>query len=325
MKHTQKLGIIGMGHVGELVLAYARDSHLFGEIVCLDTRGDKAYGEALDQLHANGLNSRANIQIYAGNYKDLADSDIIIITATHYYEEGQTPGDRQALLANNAAIIRQVMSDISQVTKEAILIFITNPADTVAFMATDEFDYPNHKIMGTGCMLDSSRLRQIIGQHYNVDPKCVSGYMMGEHGYTAVPILSRVSLAGIPYQELDQYFPEIETLSPDEVQKRVVTAAYDVFNNKSGVTNAAIAQAAIELCQAILLDEQAIYNVSTSFYEGEFQTQQATAFAAPTIIGRNGWIKRLEVSLNDWETQKLKESIASIDANIQLAKDLLDS
>lgn len=320
---TQKLAIIGVGHVGEHVLAYASSSDLFGEIIVVDTRENIAFGEALDQAHATGLLSRHNINIHStSDYNEVSDADVIIVAATHVYPYGEVPADRQELITNNAQIIRSIMKNVSEVTQDAILIFITNPADTVVYMAANEFDYPTQQIMSTGCMLDSARLRYVLGKHYNVDPKSVSGYMMGEHGYTAVPILSHVSIAGIPYTQLTNHFPDIEPLTPEEVQEKVVKAAYEVFDSKVGVTNAAVAQSSIELARAILLDEHSIYPVSTPLMNGEYNTEQAVAFSTPTILTRQGWTKRFEVDLNEWETQKLTESARSIRASIELAESL---
>lgn len=321
---SQKLAIIGVGHVGEHVLAYASSSDLFAEIVVVDTRQNIAFGEALDQVHATGLLSRHNVNIYSStDYNDVRDADVIIVAATHVYPHGEVPADRQELITNNASIIRSIMKNISEVTQDAIIIFITNPADTVIYMAANEFAYPKERMMSTGCMLDSARLRYIIGKHYGVDPKSVSGYMMGEHGYSAVPILSRLSIAGIPYEELSDHYPNIEPLKVEEIQEKVVQAAYEVFDNKVGVTNAAVAQSSIELARAILLDEHSIYPVSTPLLDGEYNTDRPVAFSTPTVVTRQGWTKRFEVSLNEWETEKLNESAASIRASIDLAESLL--
>lgn len=318
-----KLAIIGAGHVGEHVLAYASSLNLFSDIVAIDLLEDKAYGEALDQTHATGLISRQNINIYSSNdYNDIADADIIIVAATHVYPGGIPPADRQDLIGDNASIIRSVMSNISEVTQDAICIFITNPADTVVYMAATEFDYPVGRVMSTGCMLDSARLRYVLGNHYGVDPKSVTGFMMGEHGFSAVPVLSHVNIAGIPFDQLDQHFPEVEPLEPGDVQQLVVDAAYKVFNAKSGVTNAAVAQSAIELARSVLLDERSIYPVSTVFSKGEYGTDKPVAFSAPTVVTRNGFEKRFELDLNDWETEKLKESTDSIRASIEIANSL---
>lgn len=316
---THKLAIIGVGHVGTQVLASALHSHLFSEIILIDPRTELATGEALDQAHATGLLSRHNTKIYVGQYSDLIDVDICIIAASYVYPNGELPEDRQALLTQNAYIIREIMTNITQVTHEPILLFITNPADTVVYMAATEFDYPKNKVIGTGCSLDSARLRYILAQMYDVAPHSVQAYMLGEHGYTAFPALSLASIAGIGYQQLKQYFPNITEHNPDEIKEKVVLAAYDVFRAKNGVTDAAIAQVAIDITQSILLDDHMIYPVSTVVEANEYHSE-AIAYSLPTIIGKEGIVKVLPIALNEWEQAKLKESLISIQTNIDLAK-----
>ncbi|HFI0464341.1 TPA: L-lactate dehydrogenase [Streptococcus suis] len=317
---THKLAVIGVGHVGSHVLANAVKSDLFSDIVVIDPRDNLAFGEALDQAHATGLFSRSNVNIYAGDYQDLKDVDLCIISATHVYPDGP-PEDRQVLLGNNAAIVRQIMTDICAVTKEAILLFITNPADTVTYMAATEFDYPKHRVISTGCTLDSARLRYTIAKHYGVDPKSVSAFMYGEHGYTAFPVLSHAQVGGIPFDQLADYFPQVPTLDPQALKDQIVQSAYDVFHAKYGVTNAGVAQAALDVARSIILDEKTIHPVSV-YLTHEHDIDSPIAFSVPTILGKDGVIKTLPLKLNEWEQEKLQESIAAIRANIDLAASL---
>lgn len=316
---THKLAIIGTGHVGSQVLTSAVHSHLFSDIVLIDSRTDLAYGEALDQAHATGLLSRHNTKIYAGHYSDLVDVDICIIAASYVFPNGELPEDRQALLSKNAQIVREIMANITQVTQDPILLFITNPADTVVYMAGTEFDYPKNKVIGTGCSLDSARLRYILSQIYNVAPHSVQAFMLGEHGYTAFPVLSHANIAGIAFSEWTMCFPDVIELNADDIKEKVVQAAYDVFRAKNGVTNSAIAQVALDIAHSILLDEHMIFPVSTLVEANEYHSEPI-ACSLPTILGKEGIVKVLPLTLNDWEQVKLKESLNSIKANIDLAK-----
>lgn len=316
-----KLAIIGVGNVGSHVLSNAVKSNLFSEIVVIDTRETLAFGETLDQAHATGLFSRSNVMLKVGSYEDVADADICIISATHVYPMGELPEDRQGLLRNNAIIIRQIMEDISKVTKDAILIFITNPADTVVYMAATEFDYPIERIIGTGTTLDSARLRYILARYYHVDPKSICAYMMGEHGYTAFPVLSHAQIGGIFFDELINYFPNQPALGAQELKDKVVEAAYEVFRSKNGVTNAGVAQAALDIAQSIILNERTIFPVST-LLNHIYGIKEPIAFSVPTIIGKEGVIQVLPLTLNKWEEEKLAESITAIRLNIEWAKQL---
>lgn len=316
---TQKLAIIGLGHVGSSVLATAVQTELFGEIVLIDPRDRVAFGEGLDQTHAGGLLSRKNITIYKGTYKDVADADIIIVAATHVYAEGEIPEDRNELLIENLPIIHEIMGNITQNTQDAMVIFITNPADTVIHIVAS-YDYPKNLLLSTGTMLDSSRLRQLLGQYYHVDPKSVSGYMMGEHGYTAFPVLSHLTIGGLAYNELADHFPEIPLLTAEDIKEKVVQAAYDVFAAKSGVTNVAVAQSAIDIARCILLDEKSIYPVSVPMIDNEYGFSGPCAYSVPCILGKDGVEKKLLVSLDAWEKDKLAQSVASIQQSIALTE-----
>ncbi|MDN6112957.1 MAG: L-lactate dehydrogenase [Tetragenococcus halophilus] len=316
---TQKLAIIGVGHVGSSVLATALQTELFGEIVLLDPKDKVAWGEGLDQMHAAGLLSRKNIAVHIGDYTDLADADIVIVAATHVYPNGEIPADRQELLTENLPIIHEIMTNIVQNTQSAMLIFITNPADTIVYIAAT-YDYPRNLLLSTGTMLDSSRLRQLLGQRYQVDPKSVSGYMMGEHGFAAFPVLSHLTIAGISYDKLSTYFPEVALLTAEEIKEKVVQAAYDVFAAKNGVTNVAVAQAAIDIARCILLDEKSIFPVSVPMTGHEYHFAKPCAYSVPCVLGKEGVEKKLLVSLNSWEKEKLAESVASIRKSIILTE-----
>lgn len=319
----QKLGIIGVGHVGQNVLQDILHRDVFGEIVLIDVREDHTKGEALDQRHATGLFSRNNVDVYQGQYSDLADADMIIVAATAMYPVGQAPLDRQELLKDNIPVLKEIMEGIMAHTTEAILIFISNPVDTMTHLAISEFGYPADRCLGTGTMLDSARLKYQVAQHYEVDPKNVSGYMMGEHGASAFAVTSRLSVEGIHFDELADYFPEKEDLDVAQLSQDIVEAANIVYMFKSGVTDAAIGQAACQLAVSIMLDEQTIYPVATYHEAGVYGLEEPLTFSVPTKITRQGVDRTFEVSLNDWETEKLKATIDTIQKSVNLGKQYL--
>src|SRR5699024_9171536 len=137
---------------------------------------------------------------------------------------------------------------------EAVIILITNPLDAMVYVAENEFDYPKGRIFGTGTMLDSARLRHAVAANYNIDPKSVTGYMMGEHGMTAFPVFSRLTIQGFNEKEIDAHFQGKEALDRNKFRQKVVNTAYDVLNGK-GWTNAGVAQSAMILAKAVLLNE----------------------------------------------------------------------
>lgn len=321
--HKNKLVVVGVGHVGSYVLADAMKTGLFAEIGVIDILENVAYGEALDQAQATALTYMNNVDVKSGGYEQCADADVIIVAAgpsiLHNPDEPEAEPDRTLLTKTNCKVIREVMTGITKYTKEAIIILITNPLDTMVYIAENEFDYPVGRVFGTGTMLDSARLRKLVADTYQIDPKSVTGYMMGEHGSTAFPILSHVNVSGIPFSELNQYFEATADIQdPEVVKTSIVSAAYKVLNGK-GWTNAGVAQAAVTMAKAILLDEKSVYPASTTL-RGQYGHDGDVALSMPCIIGREGILKQLPVELNEWETKKLEESIAFIQAAMHDAK-----
>ncbi|MFD2209527.1 L-lactate dehydrogenase [Virgibacillus halophilus] len=317
--NRNKLVIVGAGHVGSYVLADAMKLGLFAEIAVIDSDKDVAYGEALDQEHATALPYMTNTTVRAGDYSECADADIIICAAgpSMIKNEDDPMPDRAQLAAVNSEIIREVMAGITKYTKDAILIFITNPLDSMVYIAENEFDYPEGRIFGTGTMLDSARLRKVIATNYDIDPKSVTGYMMGEHGHTAFPVLSRLNIQGFREKELDQVFQGKTTLNREAVKEHVVKAAFDVLNGK-GWTNAGVAQAAVTLAKSVMLDERSVHPVCTTL-RGQYGYDGDVALSMPCIIGRNGVEKQLEIILDAQEMEWLHQSANYIKEAMKVA------
>ncbi|WP_321341617.1 hypothetical protein [Breoghania sp.] len=313
--HKNKLVVVGVGHVGSYVLADAMKLGLFAEIGVIDILESVAYGEALDQAQATALTYMNNVTVTSGGYEQCADADVIIVAAGPSVipdpDDPTGEPDRTLLTKTNCSVIRQVMAGITKYTKDAIVILITNPLDTMVYIAENEFGYPKGRVFGTGTMLDSARLRKLIAETYNVDPKSVTGYMMGEHGSTAFPALSHVNVAGIPFAELDDYFtPSQNIQDPEIVKAKIISAAYEVFNGK-GWTNAGVAQSAVTMAKAVLLDERSVYPACTTL-RGQYGHDGDVALSMPCVIGREGVLKQLPVTLNAWEKEKMEASIAFI-------------
>jgi len=306
-----KLVVVGVGHVGSQVLNCAASLKLFSEIVAIDKIESKAKGEALDISHFTSSDYINNVNIRSGGYEECKDADIIIISADPSIMPNKDIKklDRLALASQNVPVMKEIMSSITKYTKDAVIIIITNPLDVMVYYAQNFFGYSKNKIFGTGTSLDSARFKRIIADKYNVDPKSVQGYMMGEHGNSAFPAWSLLRIAGISYDDLDKYFNPKEHLDCDNVASEVVEVAYSVLNMK-GYTNSGIAMAACRLAEAVLLNERTILPVSSTL-EGEYGLRDV-ALSIPTIIGKNGIEKRIQVPLSDDEINKLKESAESV-------------
>lgn len=321
--HKNKLVVVGVGHVGSYVLADAMKIGLFAEIGVIDVLENVAFGEALDQSQATALTYMNNVTVKSGGYEQCKDADVIIVAAGPSMlpdpENPKGEPDRTLLTKKNCGVIREVMAGITKYTKEAIIILITNPLDTMVYIAENEFGYPRGRVFGTGTMLDSARLRKVVADACEVDPKSVTGFMMGEHGKTAFPVLSHVNISGIPFTKLNQFFKGMEAIAnPEDVKAKVVTAAYDVFNGK-GWTNAGVAQAAVTMAKAVMLDERSVYPASTTLH-GQYGHDGDVALSMPCLIGREGILQQFPVELDEWETKKMEESIAFIQETMHDAK-----
>ncbi|NQD98896.1 lactate/malate family dehydrogenase, partial [Staphylococcus xylosus] len=196
-----KLGIVGLGRVGSQVLTDVQYLNLFSEIVLIDDKDEIASGEALDHNHSQGLFNTAHINIKAGGYQDLTDADFIVIAAS--VPTDKNDGDRTLLAQGNHDIIKNVMSQVAEVTQEAIIILISNPVDSIVYFA-NQVNYPSNKIIGTGTSLETSRFKTIIAHHYQIDPKNVEAFVIGEHGQHAIPVWSKVRIHGMSLTEYEE-------------------------------------------------------------------------------------------------------------------------
>lgn len=310
MFKPHKLAIIGLGHVGSAVLARAIACQLAAEIVCIDIKPEVAHGEAVDAMHSIACALTPNVHVYAGGFEECHDADVIICAAGPSILPGGVM-DRLTLAKENIAVIRDVMREVTKYTREAVFIMITNPLDVTTHVAATEFGYPEGRLFGTGTTLETLRFKSILGAHYHVDPTDVQGYMLGEHGNSAFPAWSTVSIGGVPLAELDEFYDHEEQFDCDKVAGEVVNTAYDVVQSK-GWTNTGIAMGACRLAKAVLYDEHAVLTVSTPLC-GEYGIEDVS-LSLPSVIGKGGVRKRVPLHLPAAEEEMLHKSADSVKA-----------
>ncbi len=308
-----KIVIIGASNVGSATLSKIVDFQLASEIALIDINEDKARGEALDASHSTSCIYSININVHAGTYADCKDAYMIIVTAGPSIRPNETP-DRLVLAKTNTKIMQSVMENIMRYTKDAIILMITNPLDVATWYVSARFDYPREKIFGTGTLLETFRFRRALADRYKVDTKNIHGYVLGEHGNSAVPIWSTVNIAGLCADDLDDFFPEIAPLDRAAVEKQIVQTAYDVINWK-GYTNLGIAMVACRLIKAVAFDEHTILPVS-AILNGEYGID-GVALSVPHLLNARGIGRSFEVRLNETERGRLNESAARIAAVIK--------
>ena len=308
MNNRRKIVVIGASNVGSAVANKIADFQLATEVALIDLNEDKAWGEAKDSSHATSCVYSTNIKFHLGTYEDCRDANIIVITAGPSIRPGETP-DRLKLAGTNAKIMSSVMSEIVKYTKEAMIIMITNPLDVATYVVSTQFDYPRNLILGTGTMLETYRFRRILADKYQVDPKNINGYVLGEHGNSAFVAWSTTGCAGFELEHLDEYFHHTEKLDKQAVEQELVQVAYDVINKK-GFTNTGIAMAACRFIKAVLYDEHTILPCS-AVMEGEYGLHDV-ALSVPRMICASGIMRSFEVHLTDEELEKMHAAAKSV-------------
>lgn len=302
-----KLVLIGAGMVGSAALSAVLALNLLDEIVVIDANPDKALGEVLDALHTTAFAYSTNADIRAGGYADCADASIIVMTAGPSIQAGDT--DRRSLAEKNLAVMDSVMQQITRYTRQAVIVVVTNPVDLVTYYAQTRFDYPPEKIFGTGTLLDTARMRQIIAAQCGVDSKNVHGYLFGEHGASAFIPWSMVSVAGVSVDEAPRVFGLSGPIDKAAVLDETKNAGLRVLKLK-GYTSSGIAQSVARLVKALMLNERCILPVSTVL-RGEYGLRNV-AMSVPCVIGAAGRLRVIEVGLAENERTQLKECCASL-------------
>ena len=297
---TRKIGIIGCGFVGSACAFALMQSGLFSEIVLIDADENKAQGEALDISH--GLPFSKPMQIYSGTYDDIQNASIIVITAG----TGQKPGEtRLELVHRNVDIFKKIIPEISKRNYQGILLTVSNPVDILTYTTLKLSSLPSNQVFGSGTVLDSARLKYMLGEHLEVDPRSVHAFILGEHGDSEIAAFSSANVSGIALKEFCKTVCHNNNSDEEmrEIAEEVKHSAYEIIEKK-GATYYGIAMSVKRICEAIILDQKSILPVS-SMQKGELNN---ICMSMPAIIGKHGVERKVNISLDENEMQKLKQS-----------------
>lgn len=308
-----KIAIIGAGSVG-CTLAY--NLSLKGtvtEIALIDTNREKAEAEILDITQGAPLGKSLNL--YAADYRECRDAGLAVITAGARQRPGET---RVELLARNAGIMKAITRSILESGFEGIFLVITNPVDVLTYITFAESGFPVTRVIGSGTILDSARLREYIARHCRVSPLNVHGYVLGEHGDTSFTAWSMLTVGGT---HLTEYCPvcgqDCDLVGLKYKAQEQVRQAADRIIQAKGSTYYAIAQAASVLIESIVRDERRILPIST--VRQSFKGIERTAFSFPTIVGEEGAAQVLDFELPEEEERSLLSSARFVAENIARA------
>ena len=305
MNTAPKVAIIGAGFVGT-TFAYSLLIHgLVSQIVIIDINKERAEGEVMDLNH--GLSFAYPVKIWSGDYSDCKDADIVVIAV----DKGQKiEQSRLELAEGNFEIMKQIIPKITEYNKNCIFLVVTNPLDVMTYAVLKLSGFPKNRVIGSGTILDSARLRYLLGEHLQVDPRNVHAYIIGEHGDSEVPVWSLANVAGI---RLKDYCPICKV--PYSLEHfnglflKVRNAGYEIIKRK-GRTNYAIALGLTRIVESILRDENAILTVSC-FLE-DYHGVSDICLSVPAVLGRSGVKEIIKLPLEEKEVADFQKSAAII-------------
>lgn len=314
--NNRKAAIIGCGFVGAASAFALMESGLFTEIVLIDRNREKAEGEALDISH--GLPFAKPMQIYAGDYADISDAAIIVVTAGAGQEPGET---RLDLVKKNVGIFKSVIPEIAAINKKGIMLIVANPVDILTYAAKQLSGFPENRVFGSGTTLDTARLKYLLGQHLHVDSRSVHAFIIGEHGDSEIAAWSSANISGIPLRnfcELNGHTSHEEAMR--EIGEGVKNSAYHIIEKK-GATYYGIAMSVRRICEAIVRDEKTILPVSSIQHDNHGIS--GIALSMPAIVGKDGIEGTVPISLNRQEEEALQHSAETLENIIR--KNLLST
>ena len=297
--NSKKAVMIGCGFVGSVFALI--QSGLFTEIALIDADKNKAEGEAMDISH--GIPFASPMKIYAGDYDDVADAAIVIISAG----AGQKPGETRLDLVNkNVAIFKSIIPEITKRDFGGILLVVANPVDILTQVAIKLSGLPEERVIGSGTVLDSARLRSKLGQHLSVDSRSVHAFIVGEHGDSEVVAWSSANVSGVPLSDMCEmrgHYNHKENTK--EIADAVKNSAYEIIEKK-GATFYAVALAIRRIAEALIRDEHSLLTVS-GYCSGAYEIEDV-CIGLPMILGRDGIENIVEIPLNQLEKDNLHES-----------------
>lgn len=309
MVNDRKAAIIGCGAVGASIAFSLMQKGIFSELVLIDANQDKAEGEAMDLSH--GIPYTASMEIYSGTYSDVKDCALIIVTAG----AGQKPGEtRIDLIDKNVEILKHIIPELKKQECEGILLIVSNPVDILTYAAWKMSGFPANRVIGSGTVLDTARLKYLLGKHLQVDSRSVHAVIIGEHGDSELAVWSGANVSGIDlthFCEIRGHYHHEKAM--EKIYQEVRDSAYEIIRKK-GATYYGIAMAVARIAESIMKDESSVLPVSV-YLDGCYGLKDLY-ISVPTVIDRSGVATVLEIPLSEEEQYQLKESAEQLQAVI---------
>lgn len=286
---NNKIVLVGTGFVGTTMVFSMINSKLIDEIVLIDTDNDKAVGEEIDLLNSEVL-IQNDVNIHAGTYEDCTDAKIVIITAGVSNKNAKS---RLELVNDNSKIIKNITENVINSGFNGIFLVASNPVDIMAYVIKKVSGFDDKKVIGTGTLLDTARLKYVLSEKYEIDSKNIEGYVIAEHGDSSV----------IPweYVKINNENINLTKLEKEEIHKEVINMGYDI-SSKKHATYYGIAMCLNKIVEAILEDKNELIPVSTYLEKENLYT------SVPCIINKNGIKEKVILNLNDEDKIKFNKS-----------------
>jgi len=315
-KLKPKVSIIGCGNVG-MRYAYAlMISGIARQIVLVDIDKKRLEGEVMDLSH--GAPYISPVEVVAGDYPDIKDSDLVVITAGKKQKPNQS---RIELAQDNVELFRQIIPKITKYTKEAIFLIVTNPVDVLSYAAYKFSKKPAKEVIGSGTVLDTARFRFLLAKHCKIDPRNIHAYILGEHGDTEFAVWSKVMIGGVLFKDYCYICKNKHTCSKDKELKNIFIevrdSAYKIIERK-GETSYGIGLALLRITEAILNNENSILPVS-SLIEGYLGIKDVY-LSLPAVVNRSGVREILNIEFSSAEKRAFINSAKTLKTIIKKFK-----
>jgi L-lactate dehydrogenase len=297
-----KIAIVGAGNVGSTFAFSLMISGLAREIVLIDKNESLAIGECMDLNH--GLSFAHPTKIYAAGFEGCADADIVVITAGANQKPNETRTD---LVNKNVAIFKDIVPAVAKYAKDSILLVVTNPVDILTYVTLKLSSFPSNRVIGSGTVLDTARLKYMISNYSKVDPNNIHAYIIGEHGDTELPVWSNATIGGMDIETYCSEYAKQGNAKKElkEIFLKVKNSAYEIIKLK-GATNYSIALSLVKITRAILRDENSILPVSTLV--NDYYGVSDVCISIPSIVNINGIEQYVKIDLSDEEQELFKHS-----------------
>jgi L-lactate dehydrogenase len=280
------------------------------ELVMVDLDRRRAEGEAMDLNH--GMPFVSPMRLRAGDFADLAGSQVVVITAGRNQRPGET---RLDLMGKNVAVIEDIVPKVVAAAPDAVILVASNPVDVLTQVAADLAGLPEGRVIGSGTVLDTARFRVLLGEHFAVNPRSVHAYIIGEHGDTQVPVWSLARIGGVSLETfVGPGGRDKVQADRDRIGEQTRRAAYEIIQRKQA-TYYAIGLGLLGVVEAVLRDQKTVLTVCSPLM-GRCGINLQMAASLPTVVGRGGAEHVVELPLSKEEDDAFRRSVQTLRSSL---------